>query len=94
MKSATELPDYVLNIKTPDDLVLAANLKTDMHELEGDLQAMKLVNLDSEGLSEYKSYLTKLGINYDANAVAAVLAGKNPGKLLVLDNLDDKLLII
>lgn len=33
-----------------------------LYELEGDLQALKLVDLDREGLSEYKAVLKKLGI--------------------------------
>jgi len=31
-----------------------------MHELEGDIEALKLVDLDKEGLSEYKDYLQRI----------------------------------
>lgn len=55
----------MLDIKTPEGLVLAAdqsNINCGVtHELEGDLEALKLVDLDREGLGEYKSYLQKLG---------------------------------
>lgn len=66
LKTAVDLPDYVVNIKTPEGLVLAANYKfNSIYELEGDLQALKLVDLDREGLTEYRSYLSGLGITYD-----------------------------
>lgn len=54
--SSRELPQYVLDIPTPSDLVLAANYKAPepFYELEGDLTAFQLFNLDSVGLSEYK----------------------------------------
>lgn len=67
LKSHSELPQYVQDIKTPDGLVLAANYRYNrVHELEGDLQALRLVDLNREGLSEYSSYLQSLGISYDA----------------------------
>jgi Ca2+-binding EF-hand superfamily protein len=52
-----ELPDFVKEIKTPDDIVLAANHDSSKlsPELEGDVEALRLVDLDKEGLSEYKS---------------------------------------
>lgn len=34
----------------------AGHLPSDFHELEGDLDALKLVDLDREGLSSYKTY--------------------------------------
>ena len=61
LKASTDLPKFVLDIKTPEGLVLAANSNTSrIHELEGDVFAMKLVDLDREGLSEYKSNLKNL----------------------------------
>lgn len=57
----SELPQYVKDIKTPDGLVLAADHKhPSAHELEGDLDALNLVDLDTEGLSQYKSQISKL----------------------------------
>lgn len=84
LKNATDLPDYVANIKTPEGLVLAANYRYNtIHELEGDLQALRLVDLDREGLAEYRSYLSKLGISYDARYASsgAVDAIGGGGKL-------------
>ena len=34
-----------------------------MHELEGDVDALKLIDLDREGLSEYREYLQGLFVS-------------------------------
>jgi len=68
LKQASELPEFVTDIKTPDGLVLAANYRYNtLHELEGDVQALRLIDLDREGLAEYRAYLQRLGISYDAS---------------------------
>jgi hypothetical protein len=42
-------------------LVLASETQSnEVHELEGEVAALKLVDLDREGLAEYKSQLKKL----------------------------------
>jgi hypothetical protein len=74
LKVARDMPDFVLDIKTPEGIVLAADYKYNtVHELEGDVRAMQLVDLDREGLSEYRAMLAKLGITYvgAAGVVAA-----------------------
>lgn len=48
-----------------------------IHVLEGDLAAFKLVDLDREGLAEYRAQLQKLGINYVGAEAAAKLALAN-----------------
>ena len=35
-------------------------------ELEGEVQALRLVDLERNGLSEYRSYLNNLGVSYDS----------------------------
>ena len=61
LKQTEELPQFVLDIKNPDGLSLAATHRYNpIHELEGDVEALKLVDLDREGLSEYKPYLQRL----------------------------------
>ena len=76
LKQSSELPEFVTDIRTPDGLVLAANYRyNNLHELEGDLQALRLVDLDREGLAEYRSYLQRLGITYDASAAGASFIG-------------------
>lgn len=58
IRSASQLPDIVNEIKTPENLLLAANVEySGLHELEGDVDALKLVDLEHEGLAEYKNYL-------------------------------------
>ena len=65
LKPSKELPQFVLDIKSPEGLVLAADQTNGcgVHELEGDLDALKLVDLEREGLGEYKQYLQKLTSN-------------------------------
>jgi hypothetical protein len=78
LKTVRELPDFVLEIKPPSGITLAAEYEHDgVHELEGDLQAFRLVDLDAEGLSEYRPQLQRQGINYiGAAAVAAQIAAE------------------
>lgn len=58
LRQSNELPKFVTDIKTPDGLVLAADYKYNpLHELYGDLSALKLIDLEREGLGYYKSYL-------------------------------------
>ena len=61
LKSAQEMPDFVNEIKAPSGVVLAANYTySRVHELEGDLEALKLIDLEREGLGEYRSQLNRL----------------------------------
>ena len=64
LKLSTALPQFVLDIKTPADVgVLAADYRAKaLLELEGQLEGFKFVDLDAEGLSEYRAYLLNLGI--------------------------------
>ena len=56
LKGAEELPQFVLDIKQPEGLTLAAEMSKQDHvfELEGQVEALILIDLDKEGLSEYK----------------------------------------
>lgn len=64
LKVHTSLPQFVLDIATPSEVgVLAADYNSkQVLELEGELEAFKLVNLDAEGLSEYRTQLLGAGI--------------------------------
>ena len=57
LKDSKDLPKFVLDIETPSNLKLAADVQSIVPELEGDLDALNLVDLDFEGLSEYRKYL-------------------------------------
>jgi hypothetical protein len=64
LKSFEELPEIVKDIKNPEGIVLAADYKYNaLHELEGDVDALKLIDLDRQGLSEYKSYLESIFVS-------------------------------
>jgi len=65
LKFARDLPDFVLDIKTPEGLVLAADYTYNtVHELEGAFDALKFIDLDREGLSEYRAWLSSRGISF------------------------------
>lgn len=56
------LPAVVNEVPTPDDLTLAADAPqpNTLPELEGDVSALKLIDLDSEGLSAYAAFVNSL----------------------------------
>lgn len=61
LKTARELPPFVLEIKPPAGVVLASEQQSNnVYELEGDVQALRLVDLDREGLGEYKQFVSRL----------------------------------
>ena len=58
LKLASALPQFVLDIKTPEGLVLAEGFKySSVYDLYGDVSALKLVDLAANGLSEYASFV-------------------------------------
>ena len=52
-----DFPDFIKDIRPPQGLVLAADYVQKSPSLEGDLQALSWIDLDREGLSEYKAYV-------------------------------------
>ncbi|RNA41359.1 hypothetical protein BpHYR1_043584 [Brachionus plicatilis] len=60
LKASSQLPDFVLGIKPPQGVTLAAERPfSQVHILEGEVHALKLVDLDREGLAEYKSQVDR-----------------------------------
>lgn len=65
LKETKDLPKFAHDCKPPKGLVLATSHKNSsnstkhkiVYELVGDVDALKLIDLDSVGLSEYKSLL-------------------------------------
>lgn len=56
LKSARDMPQFVLDIKQPQGIVLAADYKYyGVHELEGAVSALNLIDLEKEGLAQYRS---------------------------------------
>lgn len=64
LKNYKNLPDFVTEIPTPSDVgtLAAEHQAKQLIELEGELEAFQYVDLDSAGLSEYRSYLQARGI--------------------------------
>jgi hypothetical protein len=72
LKTAREMPEFVTEIKPPSGIVLAADYTYNkVHELEGELEALRLVDLDREGLGEYREQLERLSIRYSGSASAS-----------------------
>jgi hypothetical protein len=88
LKKSDQLPDFVNEIKTPNGLVLAANspLSNEIYPLCGDVDALRLVDLDNEGLGEYKEYLSK---NNYTKSCSNKDVQKMPSPELVPNNLSD-----
>jgi hypothetical protein len=59
LKASNDLPDFVKEIKPPNGLILAAHASMPKFELEGDLHALSMIDLDREGLSEFKAFLNQ-----------------------------------
>ena len=58
--SAAQLPQWILDIPRPSGLVLAADVPGQRQpELFGDIHALGLVDLEAEGLEQYRSYVAK-----------------------------------
>jgi len=55
---------FILNIDFfKEGIVLAADYQFNhVHQLEGDVEALKLVDLEAEGLSMYRNQLTSSGL--------------------------------
>lgn len=61
LKTADQLPRIVTNIQNPEGIVLAADQPPSkmLPELEGEIEALKLIDLEAQGLGEYKSVVYK-----------------------------------
>jgi hypothetical protein len=60
---SSALPQEAKEIQAPSGYKFAADAgQSGLIELEGDVEALAMVDLDAEGLGEYKEYLAKMGI--------------------------------
>ena len=72
---STALPQFVSEFKTPEGLTLAANAKySSVYELYGDVNALKLVDLAANGLSEYASMVAAFSDDKSSAVEAAFRA--------------------
>lgn len=62
IKNFKDLPEIAQNVKPPDGLWFASEQKEELPELEGDLDVLKLLDLDQVGLSEYRKYFSRIGL--------------------------------
>lgn len=64
LKTARDLPSFVSEIKPPEGVILASDFKyNQILELEGDLDALRFVDLELEGLGEYRGLVERLEMN-------------------------------
>ena len=64
LKQGPELPTFIKEIKPPKGVILAADVKKPyVYELEGDVHALALVDLERENLTEYRSLLRSNNVN-------------------------------
>ena len=54
-----DLPDFVKDLDRESGYTKYVSELANKYELEGDLEALKHVDLEKEGLSEYRNYFTK-----------------------------------
>jgi hypothetical protein len=70
LKVSSELPQFVREIRPPVGVVLAAEYQAaSLLELEGDVNALSLINLEANGLAEYRSWLSSWGSRSSVSAV-------------------------
>ncbi|CAF0740054.1 unnamed protein product [Brachionus calyciflorus] len=59
-------------VGAPDSVVSSdSHRELGLPELEGDVEALRLVDLERTGLASYRSYLSGLGVSYDAAAFSS-----------------------
>jgi hypothetical protein len=62
LQSHVDFPQFVREIRPPVGVVLAAEyVAPSLIELEGDVQALNLIDLEREGLAEYRAFLARFG---------------------------------
>lgn len=86
LKSVNEFPEELKSLPTHQGVELAANQKASpAHELEGDLDALKLVDLDAEGLGMYKHLVRNNACNKFKSPSAPDL--ESPGSFAYVDSM-------
>jgi hypothetical protein len=88
LRYAQQFPDIIRNIKHQEGLVLAADAKVEaVPELVGDVAALKLIDLQREGLAEYSNAIASRSTasigsaNVVTTSVSAILSGAVEGSV-------------
>ena len=58
LKKSHELPSFVVELENNNGFQKYVSEQGKPHQLEGDLEALKYIDLDREGLSMYRNYVT------------------------------------
>lgn len=63
LKDVGQMPEFVRTVRPPQNLFLATDFGTQYQVpvLEGDLFALSFIDLEREGLGEYRGYLDRIG---------------------------------
>jgi hypothetical protein len=81
LKTHVDFPAFVREIRPPVGVVLAAEYSApSLLELEGDLQALNLIDLEREGLAEYRAFLARFGQSggsFASGSSSAVVGGSS-----------------
>jgi Ca2+-binding EF-hand superfamily protein len=84
LKSFSELPQFVKEIRPPMGVILASEyVGSGIYDLEGDIEALKLIDLEKEGLIEYKSYVEKVSSSYSYSTTSSSTNRVSAGKSIV-----------
>jgi hypothetical protein len=59
LKTANELPAFIKSIEPPNSPITKQKPNNTIYELEGDIEALKLIDLDAHGLSDYKNLINQ-----------------------------------
>lgn len=90
LNSPSELPNFVHEIKAPDDITLAADHEPKI-ELYGDVEALKLIDLDKENLSEFKGYVKNVEVLNTEKDTSKEKSTEQNANLLETINIIEKL---
>lgn len=73
LKYCNDLPQFAREIKAPDGFKLASECdKEDLIELYGDIHALKLIDLEKEGLNEYRKIIEKIDTSFESSELTNV----------------------
>lgn len=73
LKNLEDLPEFAREIKAPGGLKLASECQTeDLIELYGDVDALRLIDLEKEGLGEYIKLLEKMDTSFESSDFTSV----------------------
>jgi len=91
LKASADLPAFVREIRPANGIILAAESKVSaIYELEGDVQALSLVDLNANGLSEY-AYLLSGGGGASASFGSSVSVSASSGSFATGGSIDSVL---